>query len=274
VASFCKLKNTGDNSQLLDEFFYDASVKSQSFPITVRLRDRTLYKDKRWNTLCLPFDLEAKQIAASPLAGATVMKMDSKHTGFYENGVKIDDAHIDTKEPVLVLWFENAEPSKNGLEKGKPYLVKWNTGSNLVDSNNEKVHQLDFNNVKITEKVAGSWYSRDVTFQGTFSQSEDLEAGDVTNLVLGPKNKLYYPSENINVGSCRGYFILPEDVADAVKTRGIVMGFDDGETTSIQTLNVTLENKNDGSIYNLNGQRLSTPQKGINIINGKKVVIK
>ena len=28
------------------------------------------------------------------------------------------------------------------------------------------------------------------------------------------------------------------------------------------------------SIYNLSGQRLSTPQKGINIINGKKVIIK
>jgi len=30
----------------------------------------------------------------------------------------------------------------------------------------------------------------------------------------------------------------------------------------------------DGVMYNLSGQRLSKPQKGINIINGKKVAIK
>ena len=274
VAAFCKLNNMGDNSQLIDEFFFDESVKSQKYPISVRLKDRTLYKDKRWNTICLPFDLSPAQFAASPLAGATVMKMDSKNTGFYEEGVKIPDAHLDTTDPILVLWFENAEPSTNGLQKGKPYLVKWNSGEDLVDDTKQKIHQLDFNNVTITEKVAGNWYSNDVTFQGTFSQSEDLPANDPTFLVLGPKNKLYYPSEDINVGACRGYFILPPEAADAAETRGIVMGFDDGETTSIRTINVTQENQDNGAIYNLQGQRLSAPRKGINIINGKKVIMK
>lgn len=274
VAAFCKLNNMGDNTQLLDEFFFDESVQSQKYPISVRLKDRTLYKDKRWNTICLPFDLTPAQFAASPLAGATVMKMDSKNTGFYEDGVTLSDANINTTDPILVLWFENAEPSTKGLQKGKPYLVKWTTGTNLVDDTKEKIHQLDFNNVTITEKVAGSWYCNDVTFQGTFSQSEDLPADDPTFLVLGPKNKLYYPSENINVGACRGYFILPPEAGEEARTRGIVMGFDDGETTSIQTLNVNLESQTDGAIYNLNGQRLSAPRKGINIINGKKVIMK
>ena len=31
---------------------------------------------------------------------------------------------------------------------------------------------------------------------------------------------------------------------------------------------------NDGAIYNLAGQRLSKPQRGLNIIGGKKVLIK
>ena len=29
-----------------------------------------------------------------------------------------------------------------------------------------------------------------------------------------------------------------------------------------------------GEVYNLNGQRLSQPQKGLNIINGKKIIIR
>jgi hypothetical protein len=147
--------------------------------------------------------------------------------------------------------------------------LKWASGSNLVDDTAEKVHELDFNNVTITERVAGSWYANGVSFQGTFSSSEDLEANDKTKLVLGAGDRLYYPSETINVGACRGYFILP---SAAAQTRTIMMGFGDGETTTIQTLNVADENQIDSPMYNLNGQRLNAPQKGINIINGKKII--
>ena len=110
-----------------------------------------------------------------------------------------------------------------------------------------------------------------VTFQGTFSSSATLYAGDKTKLILGADNKLYYPSKNINVGACRGYFIIPDAAANA---RGVVMGFDDGETTSIQTINVTPNSQQDAPVYNLNGQRLNAPKKGINIVNGKKVLVK
>ena len=234
VAGVCGLDNMGDNKQLLDEFFYNENVTTHKYPITVRLKDRTLYQRRSWNTICLPFELTPAQFSASPLAGATVMKMSAKHTGFYENGYQIPEANIDTKEPVLILWFEDAEPSTKGLQKGKPYLVKWNTGSKLVDDTEEKIHQLDFNNVTITEKVAGCWEYNDIIFQGTFSQSEDLEANDKTILFLGPGNKLYYPSTKINVGSCRGYFMLPEEAAGAAKTRGFVLGLDGDGTTNTQ----------------------------------------
>lgn len=225
VAAVCKLKNMGDNKQLIEEFFYNESVESQKYPITVRLKDRTLYKDKRWNTICLPFDLTPAQFAASPLAGATVRKLDSKNTGNYPKGVKLPEANFETNDPILVLWFEEIDPTTDGLKKGKPYLVRWTEGDNLVDDTKKNIHQLDFNNVTITAKVAGSWYCNDVTFQGTFSQSSDLKANDKTVLFLGPKNKLYYPSKTINVGSCRGYFILPEDDDDEAGTRGLAIGF-------------------------------------------------
>ena len=44
------------------------------------------------------------------------------------------------------------------------------------------------------------------------------------------------------------------------------------DPTSIQ--NIKMDTNLDASIYNLNGQRLDKPRKGINIIRGKKVVIK
>ena len=45
-----------------------------------------------------------------------------------------------------------------------------------------------------------------------------------------------------------------------------------GETVGIT--NVKSENKLDGTIYNLNGQKMDKAQKGLYIINGKKVVVK
>lgn len=45
------------------------------------------------------------------------------------------------------------------------------------------------------------------------------------------------------------------------------------ETTSIKNLTVDKLNKNTG-VYNLQGMKLRAPQKGLNILNGKKVIIK
>ena len=45
----------------------------------------------------------------------------------------------------------------------------------------------------------------------------------------------------------------------------------DAETS---TVNSIVENKADNKFYNLNGQRVAAPQKGLYIVNGKKVIIK
>ena len=53
--------------------------------------------------------------------------------------------------------------------------------------------------------------------------------------------------------------------------KGFVLNFDD-DATAIKDLNDLKDS--DGLIYNLAGQRISKMQKGINIINGKKIVVK
>ena len=73
----------------------------------VTLENRTLYKDGKWNTLCLPFALDDEQIAASPLKDATIKKLDTSSSGLVGNELGIYFA------PVTVI------------EAGKPYIVKW-----------------------------------------------------------------------------------------------------------------------------------------------------
>lgn len=52
-----------------------------------------------------------------------------------------------------------------------------------------------------------------------------------------------------------------------------VLDLDFGETTGVNTLNVERGTLN-GECYNLNGQRIAQPTKGLYIVNGRKVVIK
>ena len=54
---------------------------------------------------------------------------------------------------------------------------------------------------------------------------------------------------------------------------GSVKGFafDDDNATGIQAIENTIE---DGAIYNIAGQRVGKMQKGINIVNGKKIMVK
>ena len=304
VKSVCMLGNSEDNAQEIGDFFVadnNPHANAPKWPITVRLQDRTLYKDNHWNSICLPFSMTSEQIAASPLASATIKKLNTSVSGYYPSGYvnKIGTQQFDYGYPVVLFWFDDVDINGSGtvLEAGKPYLVKWISGSNLVDNTTEVAekevahatnpsvvvptlkHQLDFNYVTVKATAEGSWASGattngSVSFAGTFSTTE-LESGDKTKLILGPNDKLYYPSETLSVAACRGYFIIPQEAVNGTSAPQFVMGFDDDETTGIQTIDITPEGWNNApAIYNLSGQRLNSLQKGINIVNGKKVVVK
>jgi hypothetical protein len=68
-------------------------------------------------------------------------------------------------------------------------------------------------------------------------------------------------------GAHKAYLAVPQNLG----TRGYI-GFDDG-TTAIEGVVKNAE-INDGVYYNLLGQRVDHPSKGIYILDGKKVVIK
>lgn len=74
-----------------------------------------------------------------------------------------------------------------------------------------------------------------------------------------PSNKAYLKVENDPSG----------------EARQLVCSFDDETPTGISaTLNDKEKTINDEFIYNLNGQRVNKPSKGLYIVNGKKVIIK
>ena len=88
------------------------------------------------------------------------------------------------------------------------------------------------------------------------------------NYVLSIVNDVvgFYRAKNNPVATNRAYIHVPEGVG-GVKVFSINL---DDDATGISNLNVN-DNLN-GAIYNVAGQRLQKMQKGINIVNGKKIL--
>ena len=251
------LQDNADNS--------DTISGKYNCPVNATLTGRTLYKDGSWNTLCLPFDLT---IAGSPLAGATVKTLESSDYNS-ENGT-------------LTLNFTT--DNLTTLSAGTPYLVKWESGENLVNP--------VFSGVTVSTIGGGHADTHYVDFVGSFSPVS-LKANDKSVLYLGADNKLYYPSQNRTMGSCRAVFRLHNGLAvgdlvpGGAKATRFVMNFGSDETTGIVEVNADEDFKSAShesgisislqrAWFDLQGRRLSgkPTEKGIYINNGKKVVIK
>lgn len=92
------------------------------------------------------------------------------------------------------------------------------------------------------------------------------------NYILAKKSDVlgfYLPAsgDGSYVAAGTAYLQVPDDVGNAREFFAL-----DGETTSIDA--VKQEVKMNGQYFNLAGQRISQPTKGLYIVNGKKVIIK
>ncbi len=74
-----------------------------------------------------------------------------------------------------------------------------------------------------------------------------------------------------NIPANKAYVVVAAS-AFGSNARELSILFDD-ETTTIHTLEHTVDISNSNHIYNLSGQRVEQPTKGIYIINGKKIIV-
>lgn len=225
----------------------------------VVLSGRTLIKDGKWNTLCLPFNLTAAQIAAhKDFAGAKLMELNTNgKNGFY------------TTDGTLYLAFKEA----TAIVAGVPYLVKW-------DAAGDDFTSPVFSGVTIDAKASTTVSDADTGLQevqmvGCYSPVS-VVADDKSILFMGGDNTLYYSAENRNIRSCRAYFSVPYLKQNpGAKTRAFRLNFGGEEVTGILEVSADSKEMTDDAWYSLDGVRLSgkPTQRGIYINNGNKVVI-
>ena len=101
--------------------------------------------------------------------------------------------------------------------------------------------------------------------EGTLTETT-VPTGTFVLFKKGEKVGFYKTAAEFTVGANTAW--LP---ADVTLSRNFI-GFDD-ETTGIEAVNVTENTNVAREYYNLNGQRVANPTKGLYIVNGKKVII-
>ena len=104
---------------------------------------------------------------------------------------------------------------------------------------------------------------------GTYSATDITNAEK--NYVLS--NNVIYPvgDAGATIPAYRAYFQIDQDTQDS-EVKALTLVFDDAD--AIGSIVNSQEPMAESQIYNLAGQRLSKAQKGVNIINGKKVLVK
>jgi len=228
------------------------------------LTGRTLYKDGKWNTLCLPFDVT---ISGSALDGAEARELtDASISGTTLN--------LTFGQPVSVL------------KAGTPYIIKWTKDYYYKDNDTYNIVSPVFKGVTVSNaandfdnNVSGD--SR-VRFVGSYATTT-FSGNDYSILLMGGGNKLYYPASGSGLGAQRAYFKVGEDGTQQARSiTGFNISFDNNDITGISGVignsgaSNGLRPMDNDQWYDLNGRRLNgiPSRKGVYLNNGRKVVIK
>ena len=137
----------------------------------------------------------------------------------------------------------------------------------------EEVTELPADNAVVVKATEGNYYCNGTDASRTLGTSNNLTfySSDTeatgTQYCLANKDAgigFYQVQSGVTIPARKAYLAVPAGVK-------AFYGFEDDEATSINSLTPALS-EGEGVVYNLAGQRISKKQKGINIVNGKKIM--
>lgn len=207
---------------------------------------RTLSKEY-WNTFCVPFALDAEQVAQ-----------------YFGEGTQLRTYEGNCNNNIV--YFATVD----NIEAGKPYIMK--PGNAVVQNPTFEGVSMVATGLDENGNPQAVGDASTVQMKGIYNLI--LLKTDKTELFLGDNDLFYYPIDDIDartIGGLRAYFIVPQGT-DIKKLRANL----DGTPTSLDTIFDTEESN--APVYNLQGQcvgnSLRALKSGIYIQNGKKVVVK
>ena len=220
-------------------------VAYESFSVKAASYSREMKEGTIWATLCLPFEvsLADKNFRAFKLLSAN--------------------------ESTSTIQLEEITTS---ITAGTPVIIKMNNGETTlsISEANKEIAQ------KVVSAADGSYQLQGLYTKKVFDKDADNNCYIVKGDKLMNPTKLLENTSTTQVGSkpFRAYMV-DNSTAPAAGAKMFSIGFDDS-TTAIDSLNTIAD---DNAIYyDLQGNRLNAPQKGINIVKRgnktMKVIIK
>ena len=230
------LDNNGNNK--------DAISENDGVYADVTINNLTFEKGK-WQAVSLPFDLDVEH---SILAGADVRTLESET--FVENNL-----------------FLNFLTPVTKMKAGMPYIVKWNKGTNLSNPTFNDVTMVNVVDDETPYCIRFDYSAFNVALFYPFTSDDDYDQFLKLSGTTGTDLKLIKNGDTLK--AFEPYFYIPAfSYYDEVYLN---LGQYNDLITGVSSLGETEEG---AAIYNLAGQRLAKTQKGINIVNGKKILIK
>ena len=230
------LDNNGNNK--------DAISGNDGVFANVTINNLTFEKGK-WTGICLPFDLDVEQ---SILAGADVRTLESET--FVENNL-----------------FLNFLTPVTKMKAGMPYIVKWNKGTNLSNPTFNDVTMVNVVDDETPYCIRFDYSAFNVALFYPFTSDDDYDQFLKLSGSTGTDLKLIKNGDTLK--AFEPYFCIQNyNSYDEVYLN---LGQYDDLITGVETSTISPQ---PSAIYNLAGQRLAKTQKGINIVNGKKILVK
>ena len=219
-------------------------VASEPFTATTATYNREMKAGTTWATLCLPFEvsLADKNFRAFKLLSAN--------------------------ESTSTIQLEEITTS---IAAGTPVIIKMNNGETTlsISEANKEIAQ------KEVSAADGNYQLQGIYTQKVFDKVADNNCYIVKGDKLMNPTKLLENTSTTQVGSkpFRAYMVDNTSSSAGAKMFSIAIG---DNTTAIDSLNTIADDK--AVYYDLQGNRLSAPQKGINIVKRgnktMKVIIK
>ena len=219
-------------------------VAYEPFSAKAASYSREMKEGTTWATLCLPFEvsLADKNFRAFKLLSAN--------------------------ESTSTIQLEEIETS---IAAGTPVIIKMNNGETTLSFSeaNKEIAQ------KVVSAADGSYQLQGIYTQKVFDKVADNNCYIVKGDKLMNPTKLLEYTSTTQVGSkpFRAYMVDNTSSSAGAKMFSIAIG---DNTTAIDSLNTIADDK--AVYYDLQGNRLSAPQKGINIVKRgsktMKVIIK
>ncbi len=198
-----------------------------------------------YNTLCLPMSVSAEQLG----------------------DIKIERfLYIQQEGAVLNLYF--LECTEDGIQAGVPYLVYSpknqylrvkSSDAIMIDNELTAIHMTDNNGNSVT--FSSSWDTIGKTGRYGIPAQQDVTPLEAVLFRTNADQK-FLPT--------RCGFTWNQQSATAKELR--IVHLSPSDVTGINSVNI--KNADNNNIYNLNGQKVTNPTKGVIIQNGKKTVVK